>query len=283
LRAEVGSGSVKLIWDDRSENDSLNAADERQPFEGYKLYRSSDGGQTWGSLGITDENGTIVDYVPMGQWDLANGITGPSPELPTFQRGVDSGLDAIIEKANRDTSIIEIVDSDTVFAGSFIAGDETGRRIYIDNNVIDGFTYKYAVAAYSAGDEVNRIMPVQNSRTYGTQIITVVPHAPVAKAASELDLIRVVPNPYRVIADWELSQDERLIKFTHLPKQCTIRIFNAAGELIQTIHHNESSPIDSEAIWNLRTYENREVAPGLFFYHIDSGLGEKVGKFVIIK
>ncbi|MBN2357211.1 hypothetical protein JXO59_13935 [candidate division KSB1 bacterium] len=283
LRADVGSGTVKLIWDHRSENDSLNAADERQPFEGYKLYRSNDGGQTWGSLGITDENGTIVDYVPMGQWDLANGITGPSPELPTFQRGADSGLDDIIEIAGQDTTIIEIINGDTVFVGSFRVGEETGRRIFFDNNVIDGFTYKYAVVAYSAGDEVSRLMPVQNSKSHGSQIITVVPHTSAARSASELEKIRVVPNPYRVIADWEMSMDERMIKFTHLPQRCTIRIFNVAGELIQTLNHDERSPIDSEAIWNLRTFENREVAPGLYFYHLDSDLGEKMGKFVIIK
>ncbi len=283
LRAEVGSGWVRLIWDDRSENDSLNTVNERQSFEGYKLYRSNDGGQTWGALRITDENGTTVDYVPMGQWDLANGITGPSPDLPTFQRGMDSGLDAIIEKIERDTTIIEIVDGDTVFCGSFQAGEITGRRIYLDRTVIDGFTYKYALVAYSAGDPVNQILPAQSSRSFGPNVISVVPHAPAAKTASDLDKIRVVPNPYRVIADWELSLDERMIKFTHLPQRCTIRIFNTAGEWIQTLHHDESAPIASEAIWNLRTHENREVAPGLYFYHIKSDLGEKLGKFVIIK
>ena len=283
VRAEVGSGYVELIWDDRSENDSLNSENDRQLFEGYKLYRSNDGGQTWGTLNITDENGSTVDYVPLGQWDLENGITGASNVLPTFQMGKDTGLDEIIEIASSDTTILEMADGDTLFYGSFYAGDSTGRRIFRDEDVIDGFTYRYAVVAYSADDEANGILPVQNSKTLGPHIVSAVPRGKRAETSSELDRIRVVPNPYRVIADWEFSQDERMIKFTHLPARCAITIFNAAGEKIRSLSHDETSPIDSEEIWNLRTYENREVAPGLYFYHVDSDLGEKMGKFVIIK
>ena len=289
LRAEVGSRQVKLIWDDRSEDDSLNAALKRQPFEGYKLYRSVNEGQTWGDQIITDENGTIVDYVPFKAWDLDNGIKGPSREIPNFNLGSDTGLDEIIEVVDRDTTILEIVNGDTVFFGHFLAGDTTGRRIFIDNNVTNGFKYRYALIAYSADGEEG-IPPVQNSKNTGAQdidevpnIISVIPHAEVAKRSSELDKIRVVPNPYRVIAEWELSQDERMIKFTHLPAECTIRIVNTAGELMQTLEHGAHSPINSEEVWNLRTYENREIAPGLYFYYIKSPLGEKSGKFVIIK
>ncbi len=289
LRAEAGSRQIKLIWDDRSENDSLNAVLKRQPFEGYKLYRSTDEGQSWGSRVITDENGTIVDYVPLEAWDIINGINGQSKEIPTFNLGTDSGLDEIIEIADRDTTIIEIVNGDTVFFGNFFIGDTTGRRIYIDNDVIDGFKYRYALVAYSADGE-GGIPPVQNSKNVGSKnidevpnIISIVPHAPMAIKQSEMDKIRVVPNPYLVIADWELSQDERMIKFTHLPEECTIKIVNTAGELMQTLNHGTHSPIDSEEIWNLRSYENREIAPGLYFYFIQSPLGEKTGKFVIIK
>lgn len=283
VRTEVGSGYVRLIWDDRSESDSLNTLYNREPFEGYKIYRSKDGGLTWGSLPITDENGTTVDYVPLGQWDLANGITGASSVLPTFQRGTDSGLGELLEVVDSDTAIIEVVDGDTIFYGEFFAGDTTGRRIFLDESVIDGFTYRYAVVAYSAGNEETEIPPVQSSKSTGTQIVSVVPHGDKATIASELDLIRVVPNPYRVIADWELSQDERMIKFTRLPQRCTIQIYNVAGEWIRTLEHNENSPVDSEEVWNLRTHENREVAPGLYFYYITSALGAKTGKFVIIK
>ncbi len=283
VRGEESSGKVRIIWDDRSENIALNEKNKRQSFEGYKLYRSSDGGKTWGSLAITDENGTIADYVPMGQWDLLDGIVGPSDQLPTFQRGNDSGLDEIMEVVPRDTTILEMAGGDTVFFGHFQAGDTTGRRIYVDNDVLDGLTYKYAVVAYSSGDDVAGIPPVQSSKNSGTQIISVTPHASVSRTQTDLENVRVVPNPYRVIAAWEMSQDERKIKFTHLPESCTIYIYNVAGERVQTLEHNQNSPVNSEEVWNLRTYENREVAPGLYFFYMKSGIGEKSGKFVIIK
>jgi hypothetical protein len=281
LRAEVRNGRVKLIWDHRSENDAANLAQDREIFEGYKLYRSQDGGQTWGSLEITDENGSVADYVPLGQWDLVNGVNGPSPQLPTFQRGTDKGLDEILEITPRDTTILELANNDTIFYGRFRAGDSTGRRVFVDRNVIDGFSYKYAVVAYSAGDAAR--LPAQSSKNSGTHILSVVPHGAPMTQSSELEQIRVVPNPYRVIAAWEVSQLERMLKFTHLPAVCTIKIFNVAGELIETLNHNRQSPIASEEIWNLRSYENREVAPGLYFYFISSPLGETTGKFVIIK
>jgi hypothetical protein len=82
LVTEVESGKVTLRWGTLSENDSLNVLVGRQPFEGYKIFRSEDGGSTWGELPITDENGTVVDYVPAAQYDLANGITGASTVKP---------------------------------------------------------------------------------------------------------------------------------------------------------------------------------------------------------
>jgi len=287
LRIYQGSGRVKLIWNDRSENDSLNRAKHRQEFEGYKLYRSSDGGQTWGDRYITDENGSIVDYVPMEQWDLKNNITGASALRPTFNLGNDTGLDPLIEVIDSslvgDTTIVEVVNGDTVFSGTFSAGDTTGRRIYVDNDVVDGFTYKYAVVSYSAEDVEAGIPPVQNAKTFGPNIENAIPHAPEATSKSELSNIKVVPNPYLVVADWEFSVDERKLKFTHLPEKCKIRIFNSAGEMVRKLEHNHMSPISSEEAWNMRTFENREVAPGLYYYHVSSEYGEHAGKFVIIK
>jgi hypothetical protein len=93
----------------------------------------------------------------------------------------------------------------------------------------------------------------------------------------------VVPNPYRVINPQETDLTSRMIKFTHLPEICTIKIFNVSGELIKTLLHDNNSQIESEERWNLRSEEDREVAPGLYFYHLDSKLGSKIGKFVIIK
>ena len=276
LITQEESGKITLRWGTISENDSLNELVARQPFEGYKIFRSEDGGKTWGKLPITDENGTVVDYVPVAQYDLVNGIMGASPIMPTFNRGNDSGLHGI--KASTD-SVRDIYVKDL---GKNV--QDTIRYVFVDENVTNGFSYRYAVLAYGAGDETpDGLQPLQNSRTSGPNVITLIPHAHQAKTKSDLNFIKVVPNPYKVINPQETAARERMLKFTHLPEECTIRIFNVAGELIVTLHHDANSSIPSEEQWNLRSDENREVAPGLYLYHVQSNLGDNTGKLVIIK
>lgn len=108
-------------------------------------------------------------------------------------------------------------------------------------------------------------------------------------AKSELDKIKVVPNPYIATASWEpkniysSGRGERQIHFTHLPQKCTIRVYTVSGELVKTIDH-ESNILDGTAFWDLLTRDNLSVAYGVYIYHLDApGLGEKVGKFAIIK
>ncbi|MCH8836505.1 MAG: hypothetical protein IIA60_01755 [Candidatus Marinimicrobia bacterium] len=111
-------------------------------------------------------------------------------------------------------------------------------------------------------------------------------------AASDLDLIAVVPNPYVAVASWERKQTgsagigsrgERRINFIHLPQMATIRIYTIRGDLVDVIEH-ASSIENSSSSWDLRTREGLDVAFGIYVYHVDAGkLGEKIGKFAIIK
>ena len=108
-------------------------------------------------------------------------------------------------------------------------------------------------------------------------------------ARNSLDKIRVVPNPYVAASTWEernpfsSGRGPRAIHFTHLPQVCTIRIFTISGELVAEIKHN-SEMLDGTAEWNLLTRDNLSVAYGIYIYHVGAGsVGEKVGKFAIIK
>ena len=75
----------------------------------------------------------------------------------------------------------------------------------------------------------------------------------------------------------------RSIHFTHLPNNCTIRIFTINGELVKQIEH-ESNLYDGTAEWDLLTLDNLSISYGVYIYHIDApGIGVKVGKFAIIK
>jgi len=108
-------------------------------------------------------------------------------------------------------------------------------------------------------------------------------------AHSELDDIYVVPNPYIVTAPWEpksyyqFGRGERRLHFFHLPKDCTIRIYNLRGYLVDTIEHHGTA-VDGMESWNMLSKDGQEVSYGIYIYHVDApGIGETTGKFAIIK
>ncbi len=106
-------------------------------------------------------------------------------------------------------------------------------------------------------------------------------------AASGLDAIKVVPNPYVASATWEPTpikgnRGARKIQFTHMPPTATVRIYTIRGELVQTLDHD--APLwDGTLDWNLKSKEGLDVAYGVYIYHVESQAGEKIGKFALIK
>jgi len=110
-----------------------------------------------------------------------------------------------------------------------------------------------------------------------------------ALAKSEMNDICVVPNPYVVTASWEpantykYGRGERRLHFFHLPRQCTIRIYNLRGHLIDTIEHNSTAD-DGMEPWDILSSEGNEISYGIYIFHVDApGVGTKIGKFALIK
>lgn len=103
--------------------------------------------------------------------------------------------------------------------------------------------------------------------------------------------IKVVPNPYFAASTFEQKntfssgRGPREIQFRNLPAECTIRIYNIAGELVREIHHDHSGSIENGSeSWDLLSKDNLSVSYGMYIYHVNAPeLGEHVGKFAIIK
>jgi hypothetical protein len=98
-------------------------------------------------------------------------------------------------------------------------------------------------------------------------------------AKSEIDNVRVVPNPYIGRADWETLEGERRLEFTHLPREATVRVFTLAGDLVASLPQPEGGTL----VWNLLSDNGQGISPGLYYYHVESPAGEKIGKFAIVK
>ena len=96
-----------------------------------------------------------------------------------------------------------------------------------------------------------------------------------------LQNVKVVPNPYWGYSQYETSYDNPQVKFTHLDRRATIRIFNLAGQLVRTIEKNSDA---NEIYWDLRNDAGLKVASGMYITHIEvPDVGEKVLKFAIIQ
>jgi hypothetical protein len=96
-----------------------------------------------------------------------------------------------------------------------------------------------------------------------------------------LDRVKVVPNPYFAYSRYETSYDDPRLKFIHLDRVATIRIFNLAGQLVRTLEKNDDT---NEAFWDLRNEANLKVASGMYIAHIEvPGVGSKIVKFAVLQ
>lgn len=110
-------------------------------------------------------------------------------------------------------------------------------------------------------------------------------------AKSQLDRIKVVPNPYVAAASWEKplaptitsGRGERRVDFIHVPRDARIRIYSPRGELVRELRHDGFID-DGTVSWDLRSRSNLDVAYGVYFYHVEvPGVGETTGKLALIK
>jgi hypothetical protein len=115
------------------------------------------------------------------------------------------------------------------------------------------------------------------------RFVFIAPNAAVAKIQylkEDLRKVQVVPNPYygffseETIGEW--------VQFTHLPAQCSIRIFDLNGIIVRKLKKND--PTTSFLKWDLKTMYGKQAGTGVYVYYIDApGIGEKIGKMAIFQ
>ena len=234
---------------------------------------------------------------------------GPDSLAPWFNLGENIGFDGLLLDINNPDSVIVNVDSNS--------GDTIMYKYkFTDTNVSDGLEYTYSVVAYDMGvmaevvtftdttgqesivqegltkkivsipdpEGWGKINPYQSlespkgSTIHESNFITVIPgYVPKAN----LDSIKVVPNPYIVNSHFNETIYKKRVRFTQLPEKCTITIYTVTGEKVREIKHDSIS--DGNEWWDLRSYNNQEVAPGLYIYVIEADNAKKIDKFAIIR
>ncbi|MFH1312885.1 MAG: hypothetical protein ABIJ00_06615, partial [Candidatus Eisenbacteria bacterium] len=108
------------------------------------------------------------------------------------------------------------------------------------------------------------------------------PDVSTSKAAGMLGNIRVVPNPYFAKSQYELDQFDHIVKFTNMPRRCTIRVFNLAGDLVRTLEKTDTATSIME--WDLLNENAIPVGSGFYFYHVDApDIGSTFGRMAVFQ
>lgn len=240
LTVEIKSHELSLNWKPTPGQNPETYVDSNrvdgvfQPFEGYRIYKST--------------TSNIGPWTLIAQYDLVNDI------------GFNTGI-----PENYEINDIGLLD-------------------YVE--------YYYSVTAYCRADTAYPWPELESSiNANATQVI------PGPDSQPKVGKVSVVPNPYRGDINynsfdpkWEknppgrlwLEQDRRIL-FINLPMECEIKIYTLAGDLVDTISHNNL--VEGFEGWNLTSTIGQTVSSGIYLFTVeDKRSGEvQIGKFVILK
>ena len=256
-----GDKQVVLYWEDNPESGRYRKTDgsidhindrltKTNSFEGYKIYKSTDRGITWGNP-IVDFQGVNRGIIPLAQYDLKNDTIGESKHSlgRYFYLGEDSGL----------------------------------KHMFVDNNVNNGYEYWYAVCAYDHDD--GPIPPLVNSiksdpNKIGDNTISVIPQAqPIGRTVGNVSkgAVRVAGRatktilPVAVLNPPALTEDKLEISFNTSnlsDKKYSIKnlktgnfVLNGSGDTIKNV-----------SLYNLGK-DNNQVFNGLTIFLSDTTNG----------
>jgi hypothetical protein len=156
-----------------------------------------------------------------------------------------------------------------------------GDNIFVNNNpdfetVLNGFPYNYAVVTYDWTSKYVQAM----SDTLWYNVF------PAVRPAPDVKNVRVVPNPYKGSAGWELGGESK-VQFINIPNGAKVRIYDAAGGYINTVYPNSYSYAgggqQGTADWNLIDSDGKKVVSGIYIYRIESKSGNEIGRFIIVR
>ncbi|MBN1540921.1 hypothetical protein JW992_02165 [candidate division KSB1 bacterium] len=159
---------------------------------------------------------------------------------------------------------------------------------YIDQNVVPGVSYYYAVTAIDDGsqntDGLIPGQPLESSRYVNKSGL---PAISFKAGLDETDRVRVVPNPATINAgSLGFPGDRSRILFTRLPYQCKLTIFTETGDRIASIDHFGTD----QEVWDQRTDSNQYIVSGIYILAVSeavdqagNALSDQFVKFVVVR
>jgi hypothetical protein len=278
LEWENGTSKPKLIMPDGSETTDHNA---------YK--------KAWV---VTGED-SILQTFRNALSNYANGYDIPQPPPPPELFQVQSGGDRIrLTWTDNATSHPHfdgyqiyrsggnVMDATTIYEKIFECDASNVVHVFDDTTARRGFDYYYYIQSKDDGstNDVHPGKPMTSSKFYTmTNKGATLKRMP----ATELEAIRVVPNPYDIrLRQFQFhdpgvnnDNDHDRLAFFEIPPFCKIRIYTERGDLIWEKEHNDGS---GDEYWNLQTTYGQVIVSGIYIAHfevtedyVDSRTGEQ--------
>ncbi len=154
---------------------------------------------------------------------------------------------------------------------------EQGQAPWLDNDLkikirLSKPYDRYYASELNGPKNVNNYWPSYTFKTDGVATN----YDDVTKAATDLDLINIVPNPYYAYSQYETGQLDNRVKITNLPQRCTVTIYSTNGNLIRQYEKDE---VKTSIDWDLKNFAGIPIAGGVYIIHVKSDQGEKIIKW----
>jgi hypothetical protein len=149
--------------------------------------------------------------------------------------------------------------------------NEVKIRIRLNVQFQKGYSYNALDTVYP-GMDINNFYPMYEFSMDGFQT----EFKNQEKMESDLDKIRIVPNPYYAYSSYEQNALDNRVRFTNLPEKCTLTIFNVSGTKVRDF--KKDSPI-TILDWDLKNFANVPIAGGVYYIHVTTETSERVLKF----
>ncbi|MEE9441084.1 MAG: hypothetical protein V3V99_00240 [candidate division Zixibacteria bacterium] len=165
---------------------------------------------------------------------------------------------------------------------------------YVIDNLQPSVPYYFSVTAFDYGS-----LKVDLGALESSPLVNAVQDFALTSAEEVekegMDVI-VYPNPYRIDGGYAASGYEnrdrtksaertRVINFANLPKLCKIRIYSIDGDLIKQFDHYypDGGPGSQHETWDVISRNTQAVVTGIYLWHVESDMGDQIGKLVIMK
>jgi len=229
----------------------------------------------------------------------ANGASVPRAQLLLGQQFSFYVINRLFKNAAGEPEVMDMVVQDMnanlqfdILVDRILVGASTSANRWAATAFSIDFNALTDPAQLPKADDVYRVSFRRPFATADSVMFTVKAAGPLDVAAlkSTMADIKVVPNPYVMTNEMETAvanqylNQRRSLMFTHLPAQCTIKIFTVSGVLVNELVVDNAAP-DGTMHWDLETKEGLEIAAGMYIYHVKAAAtgDEKIGKFAIIK